>query len=80
VFDTIGWVHARRGENQQAIDWLGKAQTILPKNPVISYHLGTAYYQAGDRQKAKTYLTQALALNTEFSGKTKAQKLLADIR
>jgi len=80
VFDTIGWVHARRGEYQQAIDWLGKAYSILPKNPVISYHLGTAFYQVGDRQKAKTYLTYALALNTEFSGKANAQKLLADIR
>ena len=64
----------------QALNWLGKAQAKASGNPVINYHLGKAYYSAGNTGKAKEYLQLSLASKVGFPGKDDAEKTLAGIR
>ncbi|MBF0560249.1 MAG: tetratricopeptide repeat protein, partial [Nitrospirae bacterium] len=80
VLDTMGWISYRKGEINQAIEWLGKAQTGNAGNPIVNYHLGMAYYKAGNSGKAKEYLRTALAAKVVFPGKDEAEKTMASIR
>jgi uncharacterized protein HemY len=64
---------------KQALDWLTKAQAKTPENPVFNYHLGMAYYQAGNTGKAKEHLQVALASKVGFPGKDEAEKAMAGI-
>jgi len=64
----------------QALNWLMKAQSKASGNPVINYHVGKAYYGAGNSGKAKEYLQLSLASKVRFPGKDDAEKTLAGIR
>jgi tetratricopeptide (TPR) repeat protein len=79
IFDTLGWLYYRRGEVNQAIEWLGKAQAGSSGNPVINFHLGMAYHRVGNPKKAREYLERALASNISFPGKNEAEKTIASI-
>ncbi len=79
IFDTLGWIHYRRGEVKQAIEWLGKAQAMNAGNSIVNFHLGMAYNQAGNPGKAKEYLQVALASKGGFPGKDEAEKAMAGI-
>jgi len=79
VFDTLGWINFRKGDVTQAVEWLGKAQAKNASNPIFNYHLGMAYYKAGNSGKAKEYLQTALAYKGSFSEKDEAEKVLAGI-
>jgi tetratricopeptide (TPR) repeat protein len=77
IYDTVGWVHYRKGDFKKALHWLGQAQKKDPQNPVLNYHLGMAYYKNGNTAKAREYLRIALASKTEFHGKKDAAKIMA---
>jgi tetratricopeptide (TPR) repeat protein len=79
IFDTLGWIHYRKGDVNQALDWLAKAQVNAPGNPVFNYHLGMAYYRSGNPKKAKEYLQLALSTRVSFPGKDEAEKAIAEI-
>jgi len=79
VYDTLGWVSYRKGDDKQAIEWLGKAQAKSAGNPVVNYHLGMAYNQIGMPEKAKQYLKIALASKAAFPGRDQAEKTVAAI-
>ncbi|HUI45145.1 MAG TPA: tetratricopeptide repeat protein [Nitrospirota bacterium] len=79
VFDTLGWVNFRKGDDKQAIEWLGKAQAKSAGSPIINYHLGMAYNQIGMPEKAKQYLKIALASKAAFPGRGQAEKTMAAI-
>jgi Flp pilus assembly protein TadD len=49
----------------------------VPTEPVFQYHLGMAYMQVGDFEKAKRALTKALSLKPDFDGAAAARKALA---
>jgi tetratricopeptide (TPR) repeat protein len=80
VFDTLGWAHYRKGDAQQAVEWLTKAQAKGAGNPAVNYHLGMAYSKLGDQAKAKQYLQTALASKAAFPGRGEAEKTLAAAR
>jgi tetratricopeptide (TPR) repeat protein len=80
VFDTLGWINYRKGDMQQSIEWLEKAQAKSVGNPVINYHLGMAYSGLGNPEKAKQYLRTALASKAPFPGRDEAEKTMAAIR
>ena len=50
-----------------------------PKNAIYHYHLGLAYAQNGDKDKARVALKEALTLNPTFEGAAEAQKTLATL-
>jgi len=74
--DTLGWVHYKRGEYDQAISALLKADKILPQQPIIYYHLGKTYMDKGDKLSAQKYLQKVADSSAQFKGREDALSLL----
>jgi Flp pilus assembly protein TadD len=62
-----------------AIRELETAAQGSPKDPLIRFHLGMAYNQAGEIGKARTTLKEALQLGPQFAGADEARKTLSEI-
>jgi tetratricopeptide (TPR) repeat protein len=62
VLDTLGWVHLKRGETDEAIETLEQAVAGRSDSASIRYHLGSALREAGQDERAKEMLEAALAL------------------
>ena len=77
--DTLGWVYYRKGMTSAAIRELESAVKTSPKDPLLRYHLGMAYNQAGELAKAKATLEEALSIGTQFPGADDARKTLAGL-
>ena len=65
---------------QEAIAAFERAIARAPKNATYRYHLGLAYAKAGDAERAKRSLTQALELGTNFPGAADARARLASMQ
>lgn len=78
--DTVGWVHYRRGEVDQALTTLESALKKVPAAPQINYHLGMAHYTKGNRESALSHLEQALAAKAEFQGIEEARATLNKLK
>jgi len=76
VKDTLGWLYYRVGEYTRAIDMLEKSVAIDPTNAQANFHLGLAYYQNQEFDKAWRYLREALKLDSDFEGAKEARALL----
>jgi Flp pilus assembly protein TadD len=50
-----------------------------PTEPTFQYHLGMAYMQTGEWDKAKRALKEALALKSDFDGASDARTALSTI-
>jgi Flp pilus assembly protein TadD len=79
VLDTLAWVHYKKANYPAAIDLLRNCVGKDPKNAVYQYHLGMAYFKSGDRQRARTSLTEALKLSPSFAGSEEAKQTLAKL-
>ena len=60
--DSLGWLHHRRGDPVEALDYLVKAANILPEDPEILEHLGFVLMDLERYDRALTVLKRALAL------------------
>jgi tetratricopeptide (TPR) repeat protein len=60
--DTLGYVYLKRDQDDDALDIFSKLIRRYPDDPACAYHTGMAWYQKGDRGKAKTLLAHALEL------------------
>ncbi|MHA7871728.1 MAG: tetratricopeptide repeat protein [Hyphococcus sp.] len=58
--DTVGWAYYRAGDFGKAVEFLSEASEVASGNAEIAYHLGAAYYAAGDMDNARTALERAL--------------------
>lgn len=80
VADTLGWIHFRRGEYQQALPLLQESYAGLRANNTpsseVEYHLGMALYMLGDEDQALARLQAAGASAGEFSGKSEIPQRL----
>jgi tetratricopeptide (TPR) repeat protein len=77
VNDTLGWIYYKKHITEPAIQYLEMSTGRGPNDPSRHYHLGMAYLQAGDLQKAKKSLQRALALKADFEGADEARAALA---
>jgi len=77
--DTLGWVHFRLGNLQQAIGYLEQAVAKVPESPQLNYHLGMAYRDAGQIAKARAALDRAVVDGAEYPGVQTARAALADM-
>lgn len=59
ILDSMGWVHYRMGNLDEAIRYLKKALDIR-SDPEISAHLGEVLWVKGDREGAETVWRRAL--------------------
>ena len=74
--DTLGWVRYKRGEYDSAIRALEQALNRAPKEPILNYHLGMAYYSKGDKTQARKHLEHAVNTSGNYHGRDEAQATL----
>jgi len=74
--DTRGWIYHKMGRNEEAVRMIKRAVTQAPNHPIINYHLGIAYYQLGNSNEARTYLSRAVEAQKDFEGAEEAQSIL----
>ena len=77
--DTLGWLHYRLADVTRALTYLKPAVRRIPDDPRLRYHLGMAYLGAGDKERAKAELQEAVKSNSPFLGLEDARKTLATL-
>ena len=77
--DAYSWALTHAGRGEQALHWAKQALRTGWRDPLARYHAGMAAKLAGERALARRWLTQALALNPQFSPlhAPRAQRALA---
>lgn len=78
--DTLGWVHYRRGNRNQATIFLRRAVDKAPDTPQIRYHLGVVYHENGQADLARKELKKAVAEGAEYPELADARGLLAKLQ
>ena len=63
--DTYGWAQYKQGDYKSALSTLEAAQTKMPDQAVIRYHLGMSYAAVGQADKAAEQFKAALALEPD---------------
>ena len=79
TLDTLGYVHLKKGDNDQALVVLEKALEISPDSPSIEYRLGVALSATGQTERAREVLTKALGSGA-FPEADEARAALARIQ
>jgi tetratricopeptide (TPR) repeat protein len=79
VNDTLGWIYYQKKMVTQALPHLESSVLKAPNDPSHHFHLGMAYVQTGDWQKARESLKKAFALKPDFEGAEEAKKALTTI-
>jgi tetratricopeptide (TPR) repeat protein len=79
LLDTLGWVHYRLGEYDQAAAVLSGVVEQAPEVPVFRYHLGMTYYRQGDTRAAKDILSGAVADEYNYAGVDEARRVYAEL-
>ncbi|NND41605.1 MAG: tetratricopeptide repeat protein, partial [Silicimonas sp.] len=59
--DTYGWILFRRGEYDEAVEYLKPAAEGLPNDPIVQFHLGKALDAIGRQEAAVDAFRDALA-------------------
>jgi tetratricopeptide (TPR) repeat protein len=76
INDTLGLVYYRKGLSSLAVSAFEVSTGAQPANPEFWLHLGQAHAAAGDKEKARAALQQALKLNPAFDGAEEARRAL----
>jgi len=79
VMDTLGWVYYKKGFYDLAIAEFMDSIEKNPEIPAVHYHLGLAYHQNGENEKARAALEKALSLDDSFDGAEKAKEILSEL-
>jgi tetratricopeptide (TPR) repeat protein len=79
LLDTLGWVHFRAGNVEEALRYLEQSASKAPKVPQLQYHLGMAYHAIGQIDKAEQALEQALAEGANYPGLQVARDTLKSL-
>ena len=66
IFNEFGIELRKKGMFEEATLNYLKALSVDPKDEVLYYNLGRAYYEQGDREKALEQLRQALKIKADF--------------
>jgi tetratricopeptide (TPR) repeat protein len=74
--DTLGYVYLKRDQNDEALDIFGRLIRRYPDDPACAYHTAIAWFQKGDRTRAKTLLSHALELRPSKEIEAGANDLL----
>jgi tetratricopeptide (TPR) repeat protein len=77
VGDTLGFIYYKKNLASLAIATLKVSSAKDPGNALYHYHLGLAYADSGDSERARASLTRALALKSDFDGADQARSLLS---
>lgn len=77
VNNTLAWVYYKSNKINQALPFINTALRTNSKNPVLLCHAGLIYAKAGEKEKAKTLLRQALQNNPNIDAALKQESLQA---
>ncbi len=81
ILETAAWIQVLRGETDQALRALSKVLTDLRSEPIIHYHIGVAYKNAGQLDWARLHLENASLLGAgDLPEKRLARELLSELR
>jgi tetratricopeptide (TPR) repeat protein len=69
--DSLGWVHFKLGNLDLAVAFLEQATILEPVDPLISSHLGDAYWKAGRFAEARFKWQYALSIAVDDDLKVK---------
>jgi len=76
--DTLGWILLNKGQTDEAVHYLTRAESLSPQNPSIKYHLAVAFQRVGDLRAARETIEQALELS-DFPERPEASALLQEL-
>lgn len=77
MLDTLGWAYYRAGQYADAIGVLERVVGKAGQFPIFRYHLGMAYFAAGNTVGAKQELTQAVGtVEGDYPGLAEARATL----
>jgi Tfp pilus assembly protein PilF len=76
VLDTLGWVHYKRNQPEQAIPFFRQCIERAPAVAGYHYHLGLALLKSGDKPNARASLQRALDLKPDASVAAEIRKAL----
>jgi len=75
---NVAYLHLRRSENKQALDYLERAQRVAPNNPDVSKLAGWAYYAMNKLNQAVKEWQRSLALRADPEVQAALDKALRD--
>lgn len=76
IADTLGWVLFQRKQYSWAATLIQESAEKNVSDGEVQYHLGMAYYMAGNEDAARAALQRALDTKKEFTGREEAQQKL----
>ena len=79
VSDTLGWVYLKKGLGSLAVPAFQRAVENEPSNAIFHYHLGLAYVQGGDKDRARQSLQTVLKLRPNPTMAADATKALSSL-
>jgi putative PEP-CTERM system TPR-repeat lipoprotein len=79
VNDTLGYVLLKKGKTEEAVKVLKQAESLLPDNATVLYHLGLAYKTRGEVKLAEETLQKAVRIGN-FPEEKSAKDLLAKLK
>ncbi len=77
--DSLGWVHFKLNQLEQAEDQLVRAARINDSDPTIYEHLGDLYYKLGDYAKARDYYQRSVQFADDPAEREKVEVKLASL-
>lgn len=77
---NMAYLHLRRSENKQALDYLERAQRVAPDNPDVFKLAGWAYFGMNKLKQAVEHWQHSLALREDPEVQAALQKALRDMQ
>ena len=79
ISDTVGWIYYKQDNAPLAIREFRQSIAKNAQNPIYHYHLGMAYLKAGEKDRAKQSLQEALRLSPDFPQAADAKSQLSTL-
>ena len=79
ILDTVGWIHFKKGETEEAIKYLEAAYKAKSDEAIIAEHLGDAYLRHQMWQKAQRMYQRAAKLEMDIQRQSKIVEKLANL-
>lgn len=79
ILDTIGWIHFKKGEIEDAIRYLEAAHKAKSDEAIIAEHLGDAYLRHQMWQKAQKMYNRAAELEQDLDHNRKIMEKIANV-